>query len=160
MGESLSELLRQREAQCFVKRRAFEMWLHLLTPLRWFAVSGGTLLPLVAGAKVLGTPALLGGRYELVSSLCALTASAITGLHPAFKCEDHQAECRRMIQVYTSLEAAYQAARALPDPQLQEKLRELETKFDAALSGAKATAPVRFRRRAEEELSRSNLTAT
>lgn len=160
MGQSLSELLSQREAECFVKRRAFEMWLHLLTPLRWFAVSAGTLLPLVAGAKILGTPALLGGRYELVSSLCALAASAITGLHAAFKCEDHQAECRRLIQVYSSLEAAYQAARAMPDPELQEKLRELEAKFDAALSGAKASAPVRFRRRAEDELTRSNLAST
>src|SRR6266853_943774 len=152
MGEPPWELLRQRQAQCFVNRRAFEMWLHLLTPLRWFAVSAGTLLPLVAGAKILGTPALLGGQYELVSSLCALAASAITGLHAALKCEEHQSECRRMIQVDLSLEAAYQAAEALPDPQIEEELRELEAKFEAAFSGARAAAPTRFQRRAEQEL--------
>jgi len=160
MGEPVDELLKQRQAQCFVKRRAFEMWLHLLTPLRWFAVSAGTLLPLVAGAKILGTPALLGSRYELVSSFCALAASAITGLHAALKCEDHQSECRRMIQEYLSLEAAYQAARALPDPQPEEKLRDLEARYEAALDGARAAAPTRFQRRAERELRRSNLAVT
>jgi hypothetical protein len=57
------------------------------------------------------------------------------------------------------LEAAYQSARALPNPELEVKLKELEGRFETALRSAKAAAPTRFQRRAEDEMRLLKLAA-
>jgi hypothetical protein len=143
-----SQLLARREKDCFVERRAFEMWLGKLTPLKWLVISAGTLLPLVASAKVFG---VLGPGYALVSGLCALVASALTGLHAAFHCDEHQAECRRLISLYASLQFAFQAARTLPEAQVDAKLRELEVEFESAKRNSKAAPSHRLQERAERQ---------
>jgi hypothetical protein len=48
------------------------------------------------------------------------------------------AECHRLIQLYQSLEANYQEAQALPAPEIAQRLKELEAKFEEAK--LKATA--------------------
>jgi hypothetical protein len=139
--KTAGELLCQRERDCYVARRACEMWLARLRPLKLLCIGGGTILPLVAGAAVLGKPQLLGVKYEIVSAVCSLVASILTGLHVALKCEELQGECSRLINVYSSLEAAFQSAQ--------------ELRFEEVRKNAAAAPPLRFRKRAEQELSNS-----
>jgi hypothetical protein len=150
-SEEILTFFRQREQQCAIERRALEMWLGLLTPLRWLTVSGGIVFSAIAGATILGKHDLLVGSWPVVGGVCALTASILTGLHTGLKCESHQAECRRLIQVYLSLEAAYQAARLLPPTELALRQSALEERFEQARSNAAASAPGRYRVRAEQQ---------
>ena len=145
------ELFSQRERQCRVERRAYEIWLGRLTPLKWVTTGGGTLLSILAGATVLGQPKFFGSAWPVYGGALALTSSVLTGLHTALRCDSHQTECHRLINLYSSLEAAFQAARVLPAPQLEAPLKELEGKFEEARMKAAAHAPAWCRRRAQRE---------
>lgn len=146
-------LFAQRELQCRIEKQALERWLGPLTLLRWATVGLGTLLAAVASATVLGK--LFGDQWALIGGLCALAASILTGFHTAFKCEAHQAECRRLIQVYSSLEAAYQAAQVLPLAQRLARHEALEARFEETLTKASASAPSRYRDLAKAEIQKS-----
>ena len=149
LGEDtdVTRFLAQRESRCRIERRALERWMRPLTLFKWVTVGLGTLLSTVAGATVLGK--LFGDRWALIGGTCALTASLLTGLHTALKCEAHQAECRRLIQVYASLEAAYQAAQVLPLSQRLTRQEALEVWFEDTLAKATVSAPSRYRDLAE-----------
>ena len=155
VNSDLDQLLTQREVQCRIEQWALEQWLGLLTPFRWLTVGGGTLLSTVAGATVLAKPEAFGTHWPLIGGLCALAASILTGLHTALKCEAHQAECGRLIQVYSALEAAYQAAHVLPPAQRFARQEALESRFEEAKTKATASAPSRYRKRGEMEAMRS-----
>jgi hypothetical protein len=144
-------LASQRESDCYVARRALEMWLSRLTPVRWLTVIGTTLLSAIAGATILGAPMLLGRSFPTVAGLCAFTASLLSALHTALHCDAHQAECRRMISLYIALEAAFQALQVLPHSQMEAKAEELEKRYEEVLNSTTAAPPVRFRRRAMNE---------
>jgi hypothetical protein len=144
--------LSQREMRCRIEGRALDLWLRPLTLLRWVMVGLGTILAAFAGATALGR---YGDPWESIGGICALTASILTGLHTALDCEAHQAECRRLIRVYASLEAAYQAALVLPLAQRPNRQEALEARFEEALTKANASAPRRYRDLAEaQELRR------
>ena|ERR1700682_399362 len=144
-------LLIQRERQCRTEHRAYGRWLALLTPLRWFTVAGGTILSALAGATIFGK--LFGEQWPIYAGVFSLAASILTGLHAALNCDAHQAECRRLIQLYQSLETGFQAARALPASELPQRLEELEKKFEEAKLKATATPPAHFREQAEREVT-------
>jgi len=135
-----------------VEHRACGRWLAVLTPLRWFTVAGGTILSALAGATVFSKPVFLGDRWPVYAGVFALLASILTGLHTALHCDAHQAECRRLIQLYQSLEANYQGAQALPAPEIAQRLKQLEAKFEEAKLKATACPPAYFRERAEREV--------
>src|SRR6266404_2269512 len=109
----LFRLFAQRERQCRVEHRGYSRWLALLTPLKWLTVAGGTVLSALAGATVFSKPQFLGNNWPVYAGVLALLASILTGLHTALHCDAHQAECRRLIQRYQSLETSFQAAQAL-----------------------------------------------
>ena len=149
----LLNLLRQRERQCRIEYRAYGGWLALLTPLRWFTVSGGIVLSALAGATVFSQPVFLGAQWPIYAGVFALVASILTGLHAALNCDAHQAECHRLIQLYQSLETGYQAASALPSSDIPQHFKELEAKFEDAKLKATASPPTYFRERAERGLT-------
>ena len=150
--EEIKQFFIKRQRQCRIERRSLEMWLTWLTPLRWFTVAGGIILSAVGGATILSKPGLLGDDWSVIGGLCALSASILTGLHAGLNCDSHQSECRRLIQVYSSLEAAYEAAGLLPPAELPGRQSALEEKFEEAKTKATAAAPSNYRRRAEREV--------
>jgi hypothetical protein len=151
MSNALQALSIQRESDCYIARRALEMWLSFLTPVRWLTVIGSTVLSAVAGAAILSTPRLLGGSFKTTAGLCACGAALLSSLHTALHCDTYQAECRRLISSYTALEAAFQALRALPQSQLSTKEQELERKYEDIVNAAMASPPARYRRHAMKE---------
>lgn len=153
MTGSSAPLSEKRERDCQVERRALEMWLAWLTPIRWLTVSGITILSAVAAATILGKPTILGEPlYSMVAGLCALGASILSGLHTALHCDAHQAECRRLTGVFAGLEAGYQAARTANAAERKAREQALEKAFSETITGRTATPPVYFRRRALKEL--------
>lgn len=142
----------KREVDCRVLKRALEMWLSRLTPMRWFTVSGTTILSAVSAATVFNGHDVFGVPFRMVAGVCALGATILSGLHTALKCDAYQAECSRMINVLEGLEAGFQAIELLdPDDHLAA-VRDLERKYEGALAGTTASPPHRFRIRAMREV--------
>ncbi|MGD0939333.1 MAG: hypothetical protein ABR905_06430 [Terracidiphilus sp.] len=157
MSGPSTPLSEKRERDCKVERRALEMWLALLTPVRWLTVSGITILSAIAAATILGKPAFFGEPlYSMVAGLCALGASILSGLHTALHCDAHQAECSRLAGVFAGLEAGYQAAQISSATERKAKEQALEKTFTDTITGRTATPPVYFRRRAARELERES----
>jgi hypothetical protein len=140
-----------RERDCFVEMRALEMWLGFLTPLRWFTVIGSVILSALAGATILGSQQLLGDTFPKFAGVCALLASILTTLHATLHCDTHQAECRRLIQIYQSLYEGFKGAMSEDDATRKAKERDLEKEFETAIRDAKAAAPPRYKRAARKE---------
>jgi hypothetical protein len=147
--ETTITLLNRRIQQCRVERRAFEMWLARLTPLRWATISGSVILSAIAGATALNDPVWPGNSAHWVSGSCALLAAVLTGLHTAFKCEAHQAECHRMVRFYSSHILAYEAAYAGPREELDARIAALDVRLQEEVLNASASVPVKYRDRAE-----------
>ena len=144
-----SQLLAQREAECWIERRAFEQWLGVLTPLKWGVIVCTVSLSAVGGAPLLHQ--WLGERWVEIGGACALLAAVLTGLHTGLRCEEHQAECRHLIQIYTALERDYQRAQTLPPAAMAAELERLDTRLREDTIRAKAAPPVRYRERAAQE---------
>ena len=153
------DLFRQRERELVVEQRAFEIWLGVLEPFGAFSKGCGIVLPLIAGFTLLSQPDFFGGTWELISGSLSLVAAILTGIHTGLKCDDHQAECRRLIKVLQSLVEGYQAARTADDSDLQNKFDELEIRLKE-LRGSSDVRPARWStRRAKRELGATNYAA-
>jgi len=122
MVEISERMLDWANLRCRREALAYNAWLRKLTPWRWFCVSGGIVFSAAAGVSIVWQ-ALPYGR--VISALLAFTASALTGLHVALKCEVHQTECRRVIQAFRSLEIQMNACNALPSPARDERQQVL-----------------------------------
>jgi len=127
------------------------MWLGVLAPLRWFMVSGSTVLSLVAGATILTDPRILGGSGQSVAGYCALAAGILGGLHSAFKCEEFQTECRRLAAAYSGLEIAFQSITRVDGENRKNRENELEKRYEDTVTNAKAGVPNLIRKRAVKE---------
>ena len=146
------DLFSQREYELKVEQRAFEIWLGVLEPFGAFSRACGIVLPLVAGFTLLGQSKYLGGTWELISGSLALMAAILTGIHTGLKCDDHQAECRRLIKSFKSLVEGYQAARITDENELKTRFNELEARLKE-LRDSTDIRPARWcTRRAKQEL--------
>jgi hypothetical protein len=127
--ERVLDLFSQREYELKVEQRAFEIWLGVLEPFGAFSRGCGIVLPLIAGFTLLGQSKFWGVTWELVSGSLSLVAAILTGIHTGFKCDDHQAECRRLIKALQSLVEGYQAAKTADESELKNRFSELEIRL-------------------------------
>ena len=148
----LHSLLKDRERKCEVARVAYENWLGLLTPIRWLTVSGGVILPLVAGLLVSGKLPPV-GHSDAIAAVCSFAAATLTGLHTALGCDAHQIECRKLIQRFSSLRDGFQRALIVSPEDSRALLQELDAKFVKTREETMATPPTFFLRKAEKEVS-------
>jgi hypothetical protein len=149
MNNQAGELLAKRELECRIERRAFEMWLGFLTPLKWGVIIGTVVLSAVGGAPLFRQ--WLGERWVLIGGICALISAVLMALHTGLKCDEHQGECRHLIQVYKALERDYQRAGTLQAAMMPSELERLDNRLREETSSAKAAPPLRYRLRAEHE---------
>lgn len=157
--DQLLLVFEKRERQCRMESRAYQLWLDRITPLKWISVGGGTVLSALAGATVLAQPVLFGSYWSVIGGVLALVSSILTGLHTALKCDAHQAECHRLIQLFASMEAAAQSAPALSAAELPVAWKELESRFQEAIAKATASPPAWCRRKVESEMAHTQHSA-
>jgi len=123
------DLLDQREHELKIEQKAFEIWLGVLEPFGAFSKVCGIAFPLIAGFTLLSQPEYLGESWEMISGSLALIAAILTGIHTRLECDEHQAECRRLIKALKSLVEAYQAAKVADNNELKTKFNELEARL-------------------------------
>lgn len=127
--QQIFDLFNRREYELTVEQRAFEIWLGLLEPFGAFSKGCGIVLPLLAGFTLLSQPEFLGENWEPISGCLSLLAAMLTGIHTGLECDDHQAECRRLIKMLRSLVEGYQAAKATDKDELQARFDCLEIRL-------------------------------
>lgn len=143
----------KRQRECHVEKSSYETWLGLLTPVRWVTIIGGIVLSAVAGGVVLLAEYWPPGEsWRVYGAGCAIVASVLTGIHTSLNCDAHQTECRRLIQLYSGLEGAYEAAPLVTRDRLRMRFDELEAKFQEARSEATASPPQWCRRHAKSDV--------
>jgi hypothetical protein len=149
VNDPTRELLAQRRLECWIERRAFEMWLGYLTPLKWGVIGGTVILSAIGGAPLLRH--WLGETWVAIGGACALIAAILAALHTGLRCEEHQAECRHLIQFYRALERDYQRSGTLPDSLIAAELERLDKRLNEETSGSRAAPPRNLWVRAEQE---------
>jgi hypothetical protein len=142
-SQQVLKLFSQREYELKVEQRAFEIYLGVLEPFGAFSKGCGIVLPLLAGFTLLGQSKFLGGTWELISGSLSLMAAILTGIHTGLKCDDHQAECRRLIKELQSLVEGYQAAMTVDESELKDRRSELENRLKE-LRGRSDIRPARW----------------
>jgi hypothetical protein len=109
-------------------------------------VGGGVLFSAAAGVTIIWN-SLPHGR--MISAILAFSASVLTGLHAALKCDPYQAECLRLVQALKSLGMEIQSCKELPDEEYSAKARALITELTNLLKTAGASPGTWSYRRAD-----------
>ncbi len=112
--EDLLKLLRERELECRIQERSYQIWLKVLTPIRWSSISIGVVLPSLASVSVFSK--ILGSHWQTISAIILLVSGAVSGLHSALKCDAHQTESLRISKRFGLLAESYRELMTLmPD---------------------------------------------
>jgi hypothetical protein len=141
--------LRRRELDARVERRTLERWLGLLTPIRWAMVIGSTVLSAVAGAAFLGNA--IGPKFSFYAGIFVLVAAISSTLHTALHCDAHQALCLCLVSELKGIEIGYQTAQSDSVQEQEAEKRDLDQRYEKAVSESAGLAPRRYRRKAEAE---------
>lgn len=147
-------LIEKRLLDCCSRRRALEMWLGMLKPLRWITVIGSVSLSAIAGAAFL-TKTGSSSTGPLVAGICAITASILSLLHTTFKCDEHQANCARLIGSYESLEASFETLQLTREEPHESEVKMLENRYEELVAESAAIAPARFLKHARQEIKQT-----
>ena len=150
MNQEILDHINDRIKECKLKVRAFEIWLGALLPANVVLVGGAALLSLIAGAEILVKTNLISVN---TAGILALTSSGFTLIHNRFRCDPHQAECKRLKNELSSIRTKYESLRIESDDAvLREKLTELDAGLAQLRAGAAASPMNWCTRKAESEL--------
>jgi len=139
------------ERDCQREEVAYRIWLGILAPLRWTCIGGGVVFSAAAGVSILWE-VLPDGK--LISALLAFTASALTAIHTALKCDSYQSECHRLIQAFKSLRAQFHASNNVAPLERPRRRNNLNVRYAQLIETAAASPAQWCYRRADRELTR------
>jgi len=100
----VSRLKRSKE-KCLINIEAYDIWLSVLVPLRWIAITIGVIFPAFAGFAIFSQK--LGAEWKVWSAWILLISGIVTGFHTALKCNSHQEECKKLMVRYEALADEY-----------------------------------------------------
>lgn len=118
-------LMLEKQRECMVQARAFEIWLDFLTPIRWVTIFIGVVFPALAGFSLLRGAAIFGVSWQNIATFLTFAASVVAGLHAALHCDVHQAGCKKLGPLYSSLADEFGIAVTLEDKARQKRSVEL-----------------------------------
>lgn len=148
---------KDRLKECKAERRAYEIWLAWLFPANVITIVMPAVLAAIAGATILGDFFEKDGT-KIIAGGAALTSAALTAIHTALKCDSHQAECRRLVQAYYALEAAYSGLEGCQDDSISHNYEKYEERLQHLRESAGAITPEWCKKKAREEIKRGYAT--
>ena len=135
--EQLQGEATRRRDENLVLARAYQGTLNLLMPANFVLVVGAALLSLVAGATILIETSFLN---KVQSGILALVSGAFTIIHSKLRCEEYQAECKKLLAFHRGIAAEYENLLIVDDgDDLKKQIRALNDQVSTTL---KATAAV------------------
>lgn len=125
--DDLIKLLKERELECRIHERSYQIWLKVLTPIRWSSISVGVILPSLASVTVFSE--IWEANWQIISGSVLLISGIVSGLHSALKCDTHQTESTRMSKRYSLLAENYRELLLLMPNDLYEQAKALGKEY-------------------------------
>jgi hypothetical protein len=140
-ANSAMALLKERRRECLIQARAYDLWLRVLTPIRWATITSGVVLPAVAGFTLLRGQDIFGIPWTNVSATLTFIASIVAALHNALHCEPHQTECRRLRRRFATMADDFETALSGDEKSLVKKRDDLNARLSQLKQSATEEPP-------------------
>lgn len=140
-ASSVIALLKERQRECLIQARAYDLWLRVLTPIRWITVISGVALPAIAGFTLLRGHPVFGIPWTNVSATLTFIASLIAALHTALHCEPHQTECRRLRRRFAAMADDFETVLSGDEKSLTKKQADLSERLSQLKENATEDPP-------------------
>ena len=123
MSENYQAIAGSRKSECRERANFFEGRLRFFSKTNWITILVPSLLGVLAGSAFSPdiSPMWSGGG--------ALIAAILTVIHKGLDCDAHEAECRRLVQEYRSLEVRYRTLNQIKTENIAEELRTLDSEL-------------------------------
>jgi hypothetical protein len=147
---TIREWVAEAEEGASVQSMAYADRLRILSSLNLFTVLMPALLATVSAVvgAIPKQPVVESLAHLPLATVLSAAAAIFITFHKSLKCDDYQAECRRLSQAYKAFAVSAAAALALPVEALPEGHERLSTQLAALTQGAMATVPGRYVQRA------------
>ncbi|MBQ0718660.1 MAG: hypothetical protein KBT88_00510 [Gammaproteobacteria bacterium] len=133
MTDKYQGIAAERQAECGERATFFDSKLRFFSKTNWITVLVPSLLGVVAGSALFAEPGFSFLGFETSTSiwigLGTLAAAVLTAVHKGLDCDAHQAECRRLVQGYRSLEVRYRTLAQIETPNIVEILLALDSEL-------------------------------
>lgn len=151
MRDDLIKHANLKAHECRIMSRAYSIWLTRLTPVNVLLVAGGALLSLVAGSSLLTGSGII---TETHAGIMALFSAGFAIIHKSLNCDQHQAECRKLKNIYAGLAESYSDLNIIDDDSaLKSKLDDLNTEYAHIVKNSTAEPYGAAVQRAQNELA-------
>jgi lysylphosphatidylglycerol synthetase-like protein (DUF2156 family) len=131
MTEYIKEIAANRQAECKQRASYFDSRLRFFSKTNLITVIVPSLLGVIAGSALFAETNSSWLGIDTLSWLAigTLAAALLTAIHKGLDCDSHQAECRRLVQVYRGLETRYRTISETSMDDKCGKFAELEEKL-------------------------------
>jgi hypothetical protein len=131
MTEKYQEIAVSRQTECDKRAAFFDKELRFFSMANWFTVLIPSLLGVLAGSSLLveSNSRLFDFQVSTLIGCGTLLAAILTAIHQGLNCDAHQAECRRLVQDYRSLEVRYRTLAQIETPSIVDELLALDSEL-------------------------------
>ncbi len=141
MTDKYQKIATERQAECGERATFFDSELRFFSKTNWITVLVPSLLGVVAGSALFTTPgsSFLGIEASYWIGIGTLLAAILTAIHKGLDCDAHQAECRRLVQVYRGLEVRYRTLAQIESTSIVDELLALDSELGELRQSQTAT---------------------
>ncbi|SIT05320.1 hypothetical protein [Neptunomonas antarctica] len=141
MTDKYQDIAAERQAECCERAAFFDSELRFFSKTNWITLLVPSLLGVVAGSSLFAES---GSSWLYVDAttwigIGTLLAAILTAIHKGLDCDAHQAECRRLVQVYRGLEVRYRTLAQIETPSIIDQLLALESELGELRQSQTAT---------------------
>ncbi len=131
MTDKYQDIAEERQAECGERATFFDSQLRFFSKTNWITVLVPSLLGVLAGSGLFVEPGSgwKGIDASTLIGVGTLFAAILTAVHKGLDCDAHQAECRRLVQIYRSLEVRYRTLAQIETPSIVDKLLVLDSEL-------------------------------
>jgi hypothetical protein len=120
--EDLKQIAEKKRIECAIDAKAYSICLANLVPANLILVVGAALLSLVAGTSLLTEQEIINKK---TAGILTLVSSGFTIIHTRLNCEQYQAECKRLANLYDGLSEDY------ANLEMESTVEDLKSKLTA-----------------------------
>ncbi|MBD3630848.1 hypothetical protein [Cyclobacterium sp.] len=141
-----------KQRDCLIQKAAYEKWLNVITPFRWFAIIIGVVLPAFLGVTIFVDSGWVNpDNWKIICSTILLLSSIVSGLHTGLQFDSHQQECVRLSKQYESLAHKFELARIAHNDEIYSQKKNLSEKYTDLIENTLTTPANWCLRRAKKE---------
>jgi hypothetical protein len=142
MTDKYQNIAEQRQTECGERAAYFDKQLRLFSMTNWITILIPSLLGVLAGSGLFIDSGFTWRGYEASTliGVGTLVAAVLTAIHKGLGCDSHQVECRRLVQVYRSLEVRYRTLAQIETPSIVDGLLALDSELSELRQSQTATS--------------------